>query len=111
LLYQDQSRAASKAFTRANALGLTARHYWYQHDALKTWNRTGQYQQTIRVAAAALKGYPNSFEINGFYAVALEQVRQYKKALAAWQAAYKEDPNSSQVGVAIRRLTKKISAL
>ncbi len=111
LLYQDQSLAASKAFGKANALGLTARHYWYQHDALEAWNRTGQYQQTIRVAGAALKGYPNSRELNGFYAVALEQVKQYKKALAAWRAAYKEDPRSSQIGAAIRRLTKKISTL
>jgi cytochrome c-type biogenesis protein CcmH/NrfG len=66
------------------------------------------YQQTIRVAANALKGYPNSREINSYYATALEQLGQYKKALTAWQAAAKEDPRSSQVQVAIQRLNKKI---
>ncbi len=108
LLYQDAAKSAANAFSKANALGLPAKQYWYQHDAFVAWNRTGMYQQTIRVAAAALKGYPNSREINGFYAHALEQVGQYKKALAAWQAAYKEDPRSSQVEAAILRLSRKI---
>ncbi len=107
-LYQGVLKSSANAFSQAHKLGLAAKQYWYQHDAFDAWNRAGMYKQTIRVAASALKGYPNSREINTYYARALEQVGQYKKALAAWQAAYKEDPRSSEIQTAILRLTRKI---
>ncbi len=107
-LYQGLTKSSAKAFSKSHSLGLTVRQYWYQHDAFEAWNKAGLYQQTIRVAATALKGYPNSREINAYYATALEQLGQYKKALTAWQAAAKEDPRSSQVQIAIQRLTQKI---
>lgn len=107
LLYRDSARAAATAFTKANSLGLPAKFYWYQHDALDAWNRAGQYTQTVRVAASALKGYPNSFDLNIYYARALERQKQFKSALSAWRSALVEDPRSSEALAAVTRLSQR----
>lgn len=64
-------RGAADAFLKAERLGLPARHYWYQHDALEAWNRVGWFELTERVATRNLAKYPNSSEL-GFF---LEQAR------------------------------------
>jgi hypothetical protein len=111
LLYRDSARAAAPAFTKANRLGLPAKFYWYQHDALDAWNRAGEYAQTVRVAAAALNGYPNSTELNTDYARALERQSRFKAALGAWRAALVEDPRSGEARAAVARLSQKVETL
>ncbi len=111
LLFQGMIQPAANAFNQADKLGLSKKHYWYQHDAFEAWNKAGLYQKTIRVAAAALKAYANSRELNTYYGIALEQVGQFRKALAAFQAAYTEDTRSPYLRNAITRLSKEVKTL
>ncbi len=110
LLFQGMIQPAANAFNQADQLGLSKKHYWYQHDAFEAWNKAGLYQKTIRVAATALKAYANSRELNTYYGNALERVGQFRKALAAFKAAYTEDTRSVYLKNAIARLSQRINA-
>ena len=91
-LYLGSPVSAADAFDRSVRTGLPAKHFWYQHDAFIAWNRVGQFRTTQRVAVVALKGYPNSTEINLAYATALERLGRTTQAIQARRAAAKEDP-------------------
>jgi tetratricopeptide (TPR) repeat protein len=94
-LYLGASRGAADAFDRALRAGLPPKHFWYQHDAFEAWNRIAAYATTRRVAAAALKQYPTSTEINLAYATALEGLGRPLEASRARRAAALEDPRVS----------------
>jgi tetratricopeptide (TPR) repeat protein len=85
---------AAKAFLEAHKHGLPAKHYWYQDDALRAWNRVGWFDTTRRVAARALVDYPMSTEIGLSYARALLNLKQPAAARRAYQALLVEDPNN-----------------
>lgn len=107
-LYQGIIQNAANAFSQADQLGLSKKHYWYQHEAFEAWNKAGLYQKTIRVAARTLKAYTNSRELNTHYGVALEQQGRLSKALAAFKAAYTEDSRSVYLRNTIFRLGEKL---
>jgi len=62
-LLRGSSRTAAQAFLKADTLGLPAKHYWYQQDALTAWNKVGWFKLAARVAARNLRAYPNSVEL------------------------------------------------
>lgn len=62
-LLRGSSRTAAEAFLKADQLGLPAKHYWYQQEALTAWNRVAWYKLANRVAARHLRNYPNSVEL------------------------------------------------
>jgi len=62
-LLRGSAKTAAAAFLKADQLGLPAKHYWYQQEALTAWNRVGWYKLAARVAARNLRAYPNSVEL------------------------------------------------
>ena len=91
-LYLGQPQVAARAFDQAVRAGLPKKQFWYQHDAFAAWNQAGHYRTTDRVAATALKGYPNSTEINLAHATALDGLGRHTAATLARRAASTEDP-------------------
>jgi tetratricopeptide (TPR) repeat protein len=98
-LLRGLPEAAALAFDQSVRAGLPAKHFWYQQDALTAWNRAGEFEKTRRAARAALKGYPNSTEINLALAVALEGLGRKSEALEARRLAATED---SRADAAVR---------
>jgi len=49
-LLRGSAQTAAQAFLKADALGLPAKHYWYQQEALIAWNRVGWFKLAARVA-------------------------------------------------------------
>ena len=87
---------AARSFLTAHELGLPGKHYWYQDDALRAWNRVGWYDVTRRVAQRALPAYPMSAEIGLSYARALKALGQAAAARKAYAAVLVEDPGNAE---------------
>lgn len=94
---------AAHNFLRAQQLGLQARHYWYQQEAFTAWNRVGRFDLTARVAARALRAYPNSLEIGLHYARALEGLGRAADARRAYRAVLTEAPRNTTALRALER--------
>ncbi|ACO47846.1 C39 family peptidase [Deinococcus deserti] len=69
-------RAATESFDRAVRLGVPTVYFLYRQEAFEAWTQAGQHQKTVDVTQRALRAYPNSKELTGFYDLASAALRK-----------------------------------
>jgi hypothetical protein len=73
------------AFEQAMALGVPPRLLWYRFGPFVAYNRAGQYQKTLALAAPLLTKVPMLEELQYQRGIALEELGQRAEAAAAYE--------------------------
>ncbi|MCC7353552.1 MAG: tetratricopeptide repeat protein [Anaerolineae bacterium] len=99
-----QTKEAIAAYERALAFTLPPRFLWYRYGPLEAYNRAGEYQQAIDLAARVLAAVPNLEEAHYYQGVAYEGLNRRDEAVRAYQKAAQYNPNFTLARQALERL-------
>ncbi len=104
LLGLGQAEEAVVAFERAMALGLPPRLLWYRFGPFVAYNRAGQYQKTLDLAAPLLAKVPMLEELQYQRGIALERLGRREEAIAAYGLALQYNPRLEEARRALARV-------
>ncbi len=99
-----QTDEAIAAYERAFSFTLPPRFLWYRYGPLEAYNRAGEYQKAIDLAARVLAAVPNLEEALYYQGVAYEGLNRLNEAVQAYQKAVQANPRFLPAQQALKRL-------